>query len=67
MTLHLPIGHLKPHCGLELVPRCEPSSYQPIADDVATAPLKPIFTNVGSYVFNLLQQNLGYGCFVMSS
>ena len=28
MTLHLPIGPLKTCSGLELVPRCDPSTYQ---------------------------------------
>ena len=31
MALHLPIGPLKTHSGLELVPRREPSTYQPIS------------------------------------
>ena len=26
VNLHVPIGPLKPHYGLELVPRCEPST-----------------------------------------
>ena len=38
MTLHLPIGSLKTHSRLEPVPKCEPSTYQPIADDITTAP-----------------------------
>ena len=33
MALHLPIGSLKTHSGLELLPRYEPSTYQ-----LATAP-----------------------------
>ena len=31
MALHLPIGPLKPISGLEPVPRCELSTYQPIS------------------------------------
>ena len=31
MALRLPIEFLKTHSGLELVPRCEPSTYQPIS------------------------------------
>ena len=31
MALHLPIGPLKSRYGLEPVPRCEPSTYQPIS------------------------------------
>ena len=31
MALHLPNEPLKPHSGLESVPRCEPSTYQPIS------------------------------------
>ena len=31
MALHLPIGPLKTRSGLEPVPRCEPSTYQPIS------------------------------------
>ena len=31
MALHLPIGLLKTRSGLEPVPRCEPSTYQPIS------------------------------------
>ena len=33
---------LKTHSGLELVPRCKPSTYQPIADDIATLPSEPV-------------------------
>ena len=31
VALHLLIGSLKTHSGLEPVPRCEPSTYQPIS------------------------------------
>ena len=31
MALHLPIGSLKTHSGLEPVSRCEPSTYGPIS------------------------------------
>ena len=31
MALHLPIGPLKTRSGLKPVPRCEPSTYQPIS------------------------------------
>ena len=31
VVLHLPSVPLKPHCGLQPVPRCEPSSYWPIS------------------------------------
>ena len=31
VALHLSIGPLKTRSGLEPVPRCEPSTYQPIA------------------------------------
>ena len=31
MALHLPIGPLKNRSGLDPVPRCEPSTYQPIS------------------------------------
>ena len=31
VTLHLAIQPLKTCSGLELVPRCEPSTYQPIS------------------------------------
>ena len=31
VTLHLPIGPLKPRSRLKPVPRCEPSTYQPIS------------------------------------
>ena len=31
MPLHLPTGPLKTRYGLEPVPRCEPSTYQPIS------------------------------------
>ena len=31
VALHLPIGSLKTHSGLEPVPICEPSTYQPIS------------------------------------
>ena len=30
MALHLPIGRFKTRSGLEPVPRCEPSTYQPL-------------------------------------
>ena len=38
MALHLSIGPLKTRSGLELVPRFEPSTYQPIT----TAPSGPV-------------------------
>ena len=38
MALHLPTGPLKTHSGLKPVPRCEPSTYQLIIDDLATVP-----------------------------
>ena len=38
MTIHLPIGSLKTRSGLEPVPRCEASTYQP------TAPSGPVET-----------------------
>ena len=31
LALHLPTGPLKISSGLEPVPRCEPSTYQPIS------------------------------------
>ena len=31
MAIHLPTGSLKTSSGLELLPRCEPSTYQPIS------------------------------------
>ena len=31
LALHLPIGPLKARSGFEPVPRCEPSTYQPIS------------------------------------
>ena len=31
VALHLPIGSLKPHSGLEPSLRCKPSTYQPIS------------------------------------
>ena len=36
------IGSLKTGSGLEPVLRCEPSTYQPLADDITTAPSVPI-------------------------
>ena len=33
-ALHLPIGPLKTYSGLGLVPRCKPSTYQPIGADI---------------------------------
>ena len=39
MTLHLPIGSLKPRSVLEPVPRCEPNTFiSPLVFDMATAP-----------------------------
>ena len=43
MAIHLPFGSLKTRSGLEPVPRCEPSTYQPLADDITTAPSGPVF------------------------
>ena len=31
VAIHLPTGSLKTRSGLEPVPRCEPSNYQPIS------------------------------------
>ena len=31
VAIHLPIGSLKTRSGLEPVPKCEPSTYQPIS------------------------------------
>ena len=42
VALHLHIGSLKPRSGLEPVPRCKPSTYQPITDGIATAPSGPV-------------------------
>ena len=43
MALHLPIGPLKTYFELEPVPRCEPSTYQPISlSDIVTVPMGPI-------------------------
>ena len=39
MALHLPIGPLKTCSGLELVPRCEPSTYQPISQCLSHYPI----------------------------
>ena len=44
MALHLPIGPLKTHSGLDSVPRCEPSTSQ-LADDIATEPSGPVGIN----------------------
>ena len=38
VALHLPIGSSKTCCGLESVPRCEPSTYRSITDNLATEP-----------------------------
>ena len=42
MALHLPIGPLKTRSRLERVHRCKPSTYSPLAKDLATVPLGPV-------------------------
>ena len=42
VALHLPVEPLKTSSWLEPVPRCEPSTYQPISDDIATATSGPV-------------------------
>ena len=42
VALHLPIGLLKPLSGLKPVLRCEPTTYSPLADDLAFAPSRPV-------------------------
>ena len=42
MAIHLSIGSLKTCSGLEPVPRCEPSTYQPISHDITTALSGPV-------------------------
>ena len=55
MVIHLPIGSLKTRSGLVPVPRCEPSTYQPITDDITTAPSGPVYTQCFvSFKFNEL-------------
>ena len=43
VALHLTIVPLKTKSGFEQVLRCEPSTYQPISHDLATAPSGPVF------------------------
>ena len=49
MDIHLPIESLKPRSGLELVPRCEPSTYQPFADDITIAPSGPVLSQISRF------------------
>ena len=42
VALYLPTGPLKTYSGYESVPRCEPSTYQPLANDLATKPSGPV-------------------------
>ena len=51
MALHLPIGSFKTRSGLKPVPRCEPSTYQPLADDITTAPSGPVIYKGKSDLF----------------
>ena len=44
---YLPTGPLQTHSWLEPVPRCEPSTFQPLVNDIATAPLGLVLFNVG--------------------
>ena len=53
VALHLPIAiimimimPLKTCSGLEQLLRCEPSTYQPIADDIVTTPQGPVQVHV---------------------
>ena len=39
MALHLHNGSLKAHSLLEPVPKCKCSTYQPLGDDIAIAPI----------------------------
>ena len=49
MSLHLPIGPLITRPGSEPVPRCEASTYKPLAVDIATAPSGPIFKSFTTF------------------
>ena len=48
VALYQPIGPLKRCSGLEPVLRCEPSTYQPLPNDIATASSGPVM-NVFCY------------------
>ena len=48
MALHLPIGPLKTRSGLELVPRCETSTYQPLCHRSTFNILSPVLKQVTS-------------------
>ena len=59
MALHLPIGPLKTRSELEPVPRYEPSTYKPIADDITTAPSGPVSLANEGYVGCLVKDGNG--------
>ena len=56
MVLHLPTGPLYT-CGFEPVLRCEPSTYQPLAYDLATAPMGPVLNFVIISIFIYFKHN----------
>ena len=62
--LHLAPGPLKTCSGLEPVPRCEPSTYQPISRwHKATEPLGPVLVPLGTTVYQhtvTLSQRFNY-------
>ena len=57
MVLHLPTGPLYTSCGFEPVLRCEPSTYQPLTYNLATAPMGPVLKIVIISIFINFKHN----------
>ena len=53
MVLHLPIGRLKTHSGLEPVPRCEPSTCQPISCVMFVS--RPLYSKIKSAMMIMIR------------
>ena len=61
---HLPIGPLKKPSELELIPRCEPSTYQPISRCINHCVVSAGMVNANSECFKQMKRDLSSGVFI---